>query len=345
VVAVAAELEAEQYNDIGRINERKEHVLALWNQLLEMLLGRRRRLELSLAVQRVFHEMVNVLDMMDELRGKLDSDELGQHLMDVEELLQRHALLESDLNIVADHIQNVNRQAEPFSREDGPDGSGYKPVEPAVVHERIQFLDQRHQELLELAAQRKAKLEANKRLCQFNWDLTDLENHFREQEQVTPPNKSQLTLASLLQVLAQQDKGRDIVSVNRLLAKHKNAENNLADLGRALDGLQEQGQQLVDQQIPGSGPVPLRLAETRAYYEHLRKLAEERRRELEGAVEYYQVNAGKAKALAYTLLLTLPSVLPRRRRRGRLLAGHNACGQHRRRGPRRAVGAGAAEET
>ena len=48
--------------------------------------------------------------------------------------------------------------------------------------------------------------------------------------------------------------------MNRLLAKHKNAENNLADLGRGLDQLQQQGQQLVDEQIPGSGPVPLRLA-------------------------------------------------------------------------------------
>uniref|UniRef100_A0A914HJH5 Spectrin beta chain n=1 Tax=Globodera rostochiensis TaxID=31243 RepID=A0A914HJH5_GLORO len=272
VVAVASELEAEQYHDIGRINERKQNVLALWRELLELLAGRRLRLELSLAVQRVFHDMLNVLDQMDELRTKLDTEELGQHLMDVEELLQKHALLESDLNIVADQIQLVNRQAERFTREDGPDGTGYKPVEPEVVLERMKFLEQRYQELLELAARRKANLEANKRLCQFNWDLTDLDTHFREQEQV----------------LAQKDKGRDIVSVNRLLAKHKNAENNLADLGRGLDQLQEQGQQLVDEQIPGSGPVPLRLADTRTYYDHLRRLADERRKELEGAVEYYQ---------------------------------------------------------
>lgn len=60
-------------------------------------------------------------------------------------------------------------------------------------------------------------------------------------------------------------------------------------MGRALDDLQQQGQQLVNEQIPGSGPVPLRIAEIRAYYDHLKKLADERRKELEGAVEYYQV--------------------------------------------------------
>ena len=64
VIAVAAELETEKYHDIGRINNRKEHVLSLWNQLLELLQGRRQRLELSLTVQKVFHEMVNVLDMV-----------------------------------------------------------------------------------------------------------------------------------------------------------------------------------------------------------------------------------------------------------------------------------------
>jgi len=64
VISVAGELEIEKYHDIGRINDRKDHVLGLWNQLLELLQGRRQRLELSLTVQKIFHEMVNVLDMV-----------------------------------------------------------------------------------------------------------------------------------------------------------------------------------------------------------------------------------------------------------------------------------------
>lgn len=93
----------------------------------------------------------------------------------------------------------------------------------------MNILEERYRELRELAAERKRRLDDNKQLCQFFWDLADLKNNFREQEQV----------------LALTDTGRDIFSVNHLLAKHKNAENNLESLGRTLDALKTQGDQLV----------------------------------------------------------------------------------------------------
>lgn len=54
VVAVAQELEAENYHDIERINIRKENVLRLWEYLLELLRARRLRLEASLQLQQGF---------------------------------------------------------------------------------------------------------------------------------------------------------------------------------------------------------------------------------------------------------------------------------------------------
>ena len=54
VVAVAQELEAENYHDIERINLRKENVMRLWEYLLELLRARRLRLEASLQLQQGF---------------------------------------------------------------------------------------------------------------------------------------------------------------------------------------------------------------------------------------------------------------------------------------------------
>lgn len=88
VVAVAQELQDERYHDVDRINERKDSVLDLWTVLTDLLAGRRGRLAISLEIQRIFHAMVNVLDMCDEVKAKLLSEDLGQHLMDVEDLLQ-----------------------------------------------------------------------------------------------------------------------------------------------------------------------------------------------------------------------------------------------------------------
>ncbi|VIO98225.1 beta-G spectrin, identical [Brugia malayi] len=272
VVAVAGELEAENYHDIDRINDRKENVLRLWNYLLELLLARRVRLELSMAVQRIFHEMVYVLDWCDEIKVRLLSEDLGQHLMDVEDLLQKHSLLESDINIVGNRVKNVNSQAEKFALPNGPDGSGYKPVEPSLVEERMQILLDRYAELNELAVERKRRLEDNKRLCQFWWDVDELEHNLKDMEQV----------------LTSPDTGRDMVSVSLLLAKHKNAEQSLDIVGKRLDDLENEGQQLQEEKIPGAEAINSRLATIRDYFNKLKELAAERHVRLSGGVNYYQ---------------------------------------------------------
>ncbi|KAK0414269.1 hypothetical protein QR680_007238 [Steinernema hermaphroditum] len=285
VVAVAAELQSENYHDIDKINERKEKVLELWNYLLELLLARRVRLELSIEIQRIFHEMIYVLDWCDEIKKRLLSEDLGQHLMDVEDLLQKHALLESDINIVGERVRSVNGQAEKFVSPDGPDGSGYKPVEPQLVQERMNIMDERYKELLELAQERLRRLQDNKRLCQFWWDLNELEQNFKEQEQV----------------LGLQDTGRDITSVSRLLAKHRNAENNLESMGRTLDSLEEQGKKLAGEGIPGAEQIAPKLENAREYYDKLKKLADLRRKRLAGGVDYYQFFTDADDVDAYLL--------------------------------------------
>jgi hypothetical protein len=101
------------------------------------------------------------------------------------------------------------------------------------------------------------------------------------------------------QVLILTDTGRDIFSVNHLLAKHKNAENNLDSVKRALDTLESQGNDLVGEQIPDSENIPQSIANIRKYYDKLRQLADGRRKTLEGGVEYYQ-----ARSLSITKTLS-----------------------------------------
>ena len=68
MVAVAKELEAEHYHDIKRITARKDNVIRLWEYLLELLKARRLRLEMNLGLQRVFQEMLYIMDWMDEMK-------------------------------------------------------------------------------------------------------------------------------------------------------------------------------------------------------------------------------------------------------------------------------------
>lgn len=68
VLSVAKELEAENYHDIKRVTARKDNVLRLWEYLLELLKARRIRLEMNLGLQRVFQEMLYIMDWMDEMK-------------------------------------------------------------------------------------------------------------------------------------------------------------------------------------------------------------------------------------------------------------------------------------
>ena len=46
------------------------------------------------------------------------SEDYGKHLLGVEDLLQKHSLVEADIAAQADRVQSVNEQAEVFLHQD-----------------------------------------------------------------------------------------------------------------------------------------------------------------------------------------------------------------------------------
>ncbi len=149
VIAVASELEAESYHDIERVNARKDNVLRLWNFLLELLKARRSRLEQSLQLQHNFQEMVYILDSMEELKMRLLSDDYGKHLVGVEDLLQKHSLVEADINVLGERVKQVVQHSQRFL-EDAEEGAEepYKPCDPSIIVERVQTLEDAYAELV-----------------------------------------------------------------------------------------------------------------------------------------------------------------------------------------------------
>lgn len=68
VDAVAAELAAERYHDIKRISARQHNVARLWDFLRQMVAARRERLLVSLELQKVFQDLLYLMDWMDEMK-------------------------------------------------------------------------------------------------------------------------------------------------------------------------------------------------------------------------------------------------------------------------------------
>ena len=74
-----------------------------------------------------------------------------------------------------------------------------------MVSDRQRALEAAYDELLQLAADRKARLEESRKLWQFYWDMADEEGWLREKEQL----------------MSSPDLGHDLTSVHLLLNKQK----------------------------------------------------------------------------------------------------------------------------
>ncbi|XP_039294197.1 spectrin beta chain isoform X2 [Nilaparvata lugens] len=270
VVTVSEELDAENYHDVDRINARKDNVLRLWNYLLELLRARRLRLELSLQLQQSFQEMLYILDSMEELKMRLLSDDYGKHLMGVEDLLQKHKLVEADINVLGDRVKAVVHQSQRFLDQETTEG--FRPCEPTVIVERVQQLEDAYAELVKLAVERRARLEESRRLWQFYWDMADEENWIKEKEQIVSTG----------------DIGHDLTTINLLLSKHKALESEIASHKPQLMAVVAVGEELVRQQHFGADRIEERLQDTLAMWGHLQDTAAYRRKRLEEAVDFHQ---------------------------------------------------------
>uniref|UniRef100_A0A2K5IEB8 Spectrin beta chain, non-erythrocytic 2 n=1 Tax=Colobus angolensis palliatus TaxID=336983 RepID=A0A2K5IEB8_COLAP len=127
VDAVAAELAAERYHDIKRIAARQHNVARLWDFLRQMVAARRERLLLNLELQKVFQDLLYLMDWMEEMKGRLQSQDLGKHLTGVEDLLQLHELVEADIAVQAERVRAVSASALRFCNPGKGENSPYFP--------------------------------------------------------------------------------------------------------------------------------------------------------------------------------------------------------------------------
>ncbi|XP_071335921.1 spectrin beta chain, non-erythrocytic 1 isoform X2 [Trachinotus anak] len=271
VVAVAKELEAESYHDIKRITARKDNVIRLWEYLLELLKARRLRLELNLGLQRVFQEMLYIMDWMDEMKMLLLSQDYGKHLLGVEDLLQKHALVEADIGIQADRVRNVNSNAQKFAR----DSEGYKPCDPQIIMDRVAHMEFCYQELNQLAAERRARLEESRRLWKFFWEMAEEEGWIREKEQI----------------LSSEDYGKDLTGAVRLLSQHKAFEDEMSGRAAHLQQTIKQGDELVANNHFGADKIKERNQDIQEQWAALERLSAVRKARLEEACNQHQFQA------------------------------------------------------
>ncbi|NXS53974.1 SPTN2 protein, partial [Brachypteracias leptosomus] len=211
-------------------------------------------------------------------QARLQSQELGQDLRGVDELLQLHALVEADVAAQAERVKALGAAAHRFSTP----GEGYQPCDPSAVRTRVATLELQYQELVALAGRRRRQLEESRVFWKFFWDTGEEETWLREQQK--------------LLVLSSPDLGRDLSSCLQLLHRHDAFRGELrareGPLGQAL----AKGRDLVAKERVGASAVLKRLREVEERWRTLVDLANERERRLREATRFFQLQADMVDA-------------------------------------------------
>ncbi|XP_054653191.1 spectrin beta chain, erythrocytic isoform X2 [Dunckerocampus dactyliophorus] len=278
LVAISKELEAERYHDAKRIDVRKDKVLRLWDYLQELIKARRGRLDKNLTLQRLFQEMLYIISWMDDMKARLISPDLGKHLVEVEDLLEKHALVENDIALQAERVQNASAAALKFAN-----GDSYKPCDPQVIRDRVEHLEHCFQVLRSLAAQRRAQLEQSRCFWNFLGEVAELESWIKEKEHI---------FSSL-------DYGKDLTSVLVLQSKHSAFEDELGARRANLQQALSEGGRMIQDKHFGSPKIQERMNSIKRQWQQLEELAAFRKQNLQDTQKFFQFqgDADELKAL------------------------------------------------
>ena len=284
VIDIAKVLEKENYHDIERINARKRNVFMLWNYLLDLVKMRRQRLESCYSLQKIFQEQQQLRDYLSDINKLLLIENYGKHLISVEDLLQRHRLIETDVALIGEKVQRVNREASEFieqvlnpqqlqqqqqQQQQSPDSSTNQAAsatnrlicDPSLITERIDELTRGYDETVQLSQNRLVKLNESHKFWQFMEDVAEEELWLNEKFQ-------QLSVAPTANIKP------EIVETEMNAHRHAQYEK-LAQQARQLIDSQNYGHEQVAQRLEQFDQKWAQLADfVRAKQRHLSDLNE-----------------------------------------------------------------------
>ncbi|KAF9806792.1 hypothetical protein SFRURICE_009479 [Spodoptera frugiperda] len=261
--AMAAELVRENYHGAEAVSRTEQAVLTRWNELLELLERHRSSLAKLAHLMALLREADTVGHTLTEMKAQFQSEEVGRHLVDVERLLQAHALQELQLGALDETIRRLVRQ--------GASADGAAQPKQQLTQQLTQ-LTHDYDSLVAAAKDRKARLEDARNLYQF------LEDHDEEEGWVTEKQRicrTEVAAKELRAVLALRQK-------HTALLHELRARDHVSQRHRA------KGQSLIDAKHPKSAEIERRLTSLNKQWQILRELAAAREKQLADAAEAHQ---------------------------------------------------------
>ncbi|MFT7796792.1 spectrin alpha chain, non-erythrocytic 1 isoform X4 [Arapaima gigas] len=234
------------------IRTRLEELHRLWEQLLQKTREKGIRLLQAQKLVQYLRECEEALDWISDKEPIVTSEELGQDLEHVEVLQKKFEEFQTDLAAHEERVNDVNQLAAKLVQETHP--------EAELITRKQDEVNAAWQRLKGLAQQRQGKLFGAAEVQRFNRDVDETISWIKEKEQL----------------MASDDFGRDLASVQALLRKHEGLERDLAALEDKVNTLGTEAERLQQIYPQNASQIHLKRDELITNWEQIRTLAAER---------------------------------------------------------------------
>ncbi|XP_033114837.1 spectrin alpha chain, non-erythrocytic 1-like isoform X2 [Anneissia japonica] len=192
----------------------------------------------------------------------LASEDFGRDLASVQNLLQKHQLLEDDIAAHEGRIKELNDQANAFI-----DAGHY---DSDAIKEKRDSINDRYDNVKILSGERRIKLNESHRVQQFYRDIDDEESWIKEKKLLT----------------SSDDYGRDLTGVQNLRKKHKRLVAEINSHEPSIKAVADSGNLLLQELSVAPEQVQQRLDQLDVNWTELRTLASNREHYLEDSLAF-----------------------------------------------------------
>lgn len=140
LTAMANELINENYHGKDKIKKREEEVLVKWQELLDLLEKHKNNLSQMSGLMNLLREIDATIVTIKGLQVQFASEDVGPHLLGVEELLQAHSLQELQVTALGETQRRFMRQGEAYKK------SGQKDI--PMLNDKLKEFDTLYAELV-----------------------------------------------------------------------------------------------------------------------------------------------------------------------------------------------------
>ncbi|XP_053365454.1 spectrin beta chain, non-erythrocytic 5 isoform X1 [Clarias gariepinus] len=266
---MAAIIERENYHSKEQVIRRQMNISKKWQALLQQLQQKRDSVG----------ELVNTLALLKdtelisldlkELQLQAGSSDLGKHLPDVVDLLQKQELLDTKIISLGESLSTISSSALRGKHRD-----------VSQVQRTVQELNSQYKSLLALSQNRRRALEGQLKLFEFFHDCEEVEAWIYE--------KWLLVQAASL--------GRDLSQIEQAIQNHKTLEAEVQSQESLCSKVVSRGQELCRGRHPNEKDIQKWIRTLQKQWQQLRDQVTNRKNRLHAAIVIKQYFADAAEA-------------------------------------------------